>query len=170
MPRRFALWLALSGLLCLLLLGCSKPKPPTITPRKAKVTSVTPTGLGLELTYEAYNPNGFELSVNSVTATATLNGTLKLPPATVQDRVTLPAKQRTLVNSKVTIPWTHLQQVLGMAANRPKIPYRVVGRANVGGESLNVDVPFTIDGEVTQAQLLGAGINSLKGIPGLLPK
>ena len=47
------------------------------------------------------------------------------------------------------------------------LPYRLSGVARIGGEHLNVDVPFTIDGQLTPEQVAVAG---LRGASKLLGK
>ena len=165
MSRRW-LTLCLTVFAALLLWGCSKPKPPTITPKEGKVTSVGAAGVGLELTFDAYNPNDFAISTRSLTAQMTLDGKLKLPQATVPTGVSLPAKQTTPVSVTTTANWSDITAVASLAASKPKVPYVVQGKITVGGENLNVDVPYTLKGEMTQQQLLNAGLKSLR-IPGL---
>jgi hypothetical protein len=50
---------------------------------------------------------------------------------------------------------------------RQAFPYRVTGTARVGGESLNVELPFTVNGVLTQEQVIAAG---LRGIGAALQK
>lgn len=163
---RRAFLLLLLVLLGLGTVGCSKPKPPTITPKEGKVTAVSAAGVNLALTFDAYNPNDFTISVRSVTARMTLDGKVKLPEAKIPTGASLPGKKTTPVTANVTAQWADVGAVASLAASKPKIPYVVEGTVNVGGESLNVDVPFTLKGEMTQQQLLQAGVNSIK-IPGL---
>ena len=54
-----------------------------------------------------------------------------------------------------------------LAATRRAVPYVVEGKANVGGERLNVDVPFRVQGVITDELVAQAAMRSL---PGLLPK
>jgi len=44
------------------------------------------------------------------------------------------------------------------------VPYAFRGVAAIGGESLSIDVPFTIKGELTREQVLQAGLRGLGGI------
>ena len=48
--------------------ACTKPQPPQLTPKEAKVTSVDISGFDLRVKMEAVNPNGIDLSVRSVVA------------------------------------------------------------------------------------------------------
>ena len=47
------------------------------------------------------------------------------------------------------------------------MPYTVDGTATVGGERLNVDVPFKLSGTMTPEQLQGALMKSLQGLPAI---
>ena len=49
-------------------------------------------------------------------------------------------------------------------ANRP-IPYEVSGKVNLGGDLVNVDLPFTLKGVISHDQLLQATVNSLPMLP-----
>ena len=52
----------LFGAASLFVVACSRPAPPTLTPKQAVVTSVTPAALGLDLTLDATNPNAVDLT------------------------------------------------------------------------------------------------------------
>ena len=54
------------------LAACSRPEPPTITPVSGRVTSIGTNGIALSAKLEADNPNGFEVSIKSLSATITL--------------------------------------------------------------------------------------------------
>jgi hypothetical protein len=47
------------------------------------------------------------------------------------------------------------------------VPYVVEGTVNVGGESINVNLPFSISGTITREQAVNAALKSLPAIPGL---
>ena len=54
--------------------ACERPKPPTIVPEKAVVTSIGPSGIGMNVELGVDNPNGVALSARSVTAKVVLDG------------------------------------------------------------------------------------------------
>lgn len=150
--------------------GCSKPKPPTITPTKGMIKSVGPTGVTLQLQFDAFNPNGFELSVQAVKAKVTFDNSIKLSEVTSPTAITLPAKAHHLVLADVTVPWNSLPALMSLAANKTEVPYVIEGTVTIGGKSINVNLPFTMKGKVTQQQLVTAGMNSLPpGLKGLIP-
>jgi type II secretory pathway component PulM len=48
--------------------GCTTPQPPQLTPQSAAITSVDIAGFDMRVKMDAFNPNGVELSIQSVTA------------------------------------------------------------------------------------------------------
>ncbi|MEZ4371903.1 MAG: LEA type 2 family protein [Polyangiaceae bacterium] len=147
--------------------GCSKPQPPTITPKKGTIQSVGPTGVTLRLEFDAYNPNGFDLNVQSVKAKVTFDSSIKLSEVTSPTAISLPSKATSPLTADVTIPFNSLPALMSLAASKTEVPYVIEGTVTVGGKSLNVNLPFTMKGVVTQQQLVTAGMNSLQGLPGL---
>ncbi|MCK6588491.1 MAG: LEA type 2 family protein [Polyangiaceae bacterium] len=162
-PARFAAPL----LTALAITGCSGPEPPTLTPVSGTITSVSPTGLGLRVKLEAYNPNSFGLTTRDVTAKVTLDGRYDVGTVTMTHALELPAQKRTPLDIPVTMAWRDLAGLAGLAASGRDIPFAVEGTVALGGEKLNINVPFRITGTVTQKQLLQATIGSLPQIPGL---
>ena len=47
------------------------------------------------------------------------------------------------------------------------LPYTVEGTVNLGGDVLNIDVPFHMDGTMTKDELIAATLHSMPAIPGL---
>jgi hypothetical protein len=54
--------------------------------------------------------------------------------------------------------WTNLGALTPYALAGKALPYRISGTARLGGESLNLDVPFSISGQLTPQQVLAAGL------------
>lgn len=150
-----------------LVLGCSKPKAPTLTPEATRVTTVTPEGIGVRVTLNAYNPNDFALTTQAVKATIVLGNKVKLGPVEKPHGVSLPADSTTKVTIDLQATWQQAAQIAQLASSGPTIPYVVEGTVKIGGSKLNLELPFTIKGEVSQAQLIAAGIKGLPSIPGL---
>jgi len=63
--------------------------------------------------------------------------------------------------SEVAIAWTNLAALTPFLLSPAAVPYRFDGRATLGGESLNVKLPFSLTGELTRAQLINAGLSGL---------
>src|SRR5262249_19539226 len=131
-------------------LACSKPEPPKLTPKQASVTGLTLTGVDLRLQVDAQNPNGFDLTTQSVTAKVMVDGKYDLGTYTTTSSMTLPAGQTVTIDVPVNVKWSDLTQMGALAASNRPIPYTVDGTAKIGSAKLNVDVPFHLDGKITQ--------------------
>lgn len=161
-PRRLFFLLAFSTAL-----GCSKPEPPKLSPKKVSVVAVGTAGLDLMLEIEATNPNGFTLSAQSFTGKATLDGKWQMGTVTVSKPVSLPPKVPTMVDVPLSLPWTDAMALASLATVQRPIPYVVEGSVKIGGEKLNVDVPVSMSGTITREQIANAALKSLPAIPGL---
>lgn len=151
------------------LVACAKPEPPRLTPLSAKVTSISTQGIEVDLKIAAENPNGSALTARSLTATITLDGRFVLGTVTVPHRIQLPAHQKTILDVPVTSRWQDLSSVVSLATAGKDVPYKVDGTVELGGDTLNITVPFQVAGTITREQLAQAALNSLPKIPGLLP-
>lgn len=151
----------------LALVACSKPQPPQLVPKSAKVTNVDLAGMDVRVTFDAWNPNGYDLSVRRVTAHVVLDGKFDLGTVTADQPISLPAGKRVLIEVPLQVRWNGAASLGALGTVKRAVPYSVDGTANVGGERLNLDVPFTIHGEVTQQQLVNAALKSIPNIPGL---
>jgi LEA14-like dessication related protein len=157
----------LIAFLALLAVGCETPETPTIQPEKVTVTSATKEGLGIDVALQVTNPNSIGLSVRKMKAKVILDGTTELGTVDVPSKISLPKKSTTRVVIPAKVGWGAAAAVALAAANRPTIPFTVTGTANVGGDNLNVDVPFTVNGELTRDQLMQAATSMIPNIPGL---
>lgn len=170
MSLRALLGACLVACLSVLLLACEKPSAPTLTPVSGRVTSVSVTGIGLEVVLDAKNPNGIDITTRSMTGKVTLDGKYQVGDVSTATTMTLPAKKTTRLTLPLTVQWKDITSVIALAASNRNVPYRIDGTVAIGGESLNVDVPFAIDGVVTHAELVkvtASSIPNLPGIPGL---
>jgi LEA14-like dessication related protein len=147
--------------------ACSKPQPPQLTPKSAQITAVDLTGFDLRVKMDAFNPNGIELSVRSVVAHVVVDGTQDLGTVTSSQPFVLPANAHTLVDVPLNVKWKGIGSVAAIAQSKRPVPYTVDGTATIGGEHLNVDIPFKLQGTMTAEQLQQATMKSLQGIPGL---
>ena len=146
-------------------LGCSKPEPPVITPKEAIVASVSLTGVDFLLHVEAFNPNRVDLSARSVTGKVMLDGKYDLGTVTIGQAVSLPAGARTMIDVPLATKWSDLGALAGLAGTNRSVPYTIDGVETVGGEHLNVDVPFHMTGTITHDQLVKATMRSVPGFP-----
>ncbi len=157
-----------SVVLLALTCACQKPQAPQLTPREVVLTELTPTGASFLIKLAAFNPNGFALSANSFRAHLVFDGG-KIDAGTVQVTTpfSLPAGGTTEMSVPVTLNYSGLAALGVLAMQKPTIPYVIDGTVNIGGEKLNVDVPYSVTGTVTQAQIAAASAKGLQKMPGL---
>ena len=143
--------------------ACAKPKPPTITPKSAQVLTVGSTGLTLAVVFDVVNPNRFPLVVHAVDGRFSLGAGagVELGKAHAEPASSIPAGGTSTVTSQIAIAWTNLGALTPFMLSPAAVPYRFDGDAALGGENLNLSLPFTLSGELTRAQLLNAGLSGL---------
>jgi LEA14-like dessication related protein len=147
--------------------ACSRPEPPTLTPRSAKITALTAAGLDLMTELDAENPNDIALSAQSMTAKITLDGRYDVGTVKVATPLAIPAHKTEHLSVPLSVRWTDVTVVATLAAQNRSIPYAIDGTVALGGDSLHVDVPFHMTGSVTHAEIVAAAVSSLPKIPGL---
>jgi LEA14-like dessication related protein len=155
--------------LALVLGSCSKPEPPRVTPRSIRVATVSPAGVGLALELDVYNPNSFPILAQNVSGTFEIGNGVEIGRGQAQPKSSIPAKGSTVIASQLAVTWTNAGALAPYALSPAAVPYAFRGVAAIGGERLNVDVPFTIKGELTREQVLQAGIRGLGGMGLPLP-
>lgn len=156
----------LLGLAATLALGCARPTPPRITPRSADVTGATAQGLGLKVHCVVRNGNSFDLTVQRISVRLTLGGR-DLGVTDLQRTIRLPSNVDVPMDIDVRAPWVDLAGLIAVSVFNENIPYRLDGSARVGGERLNVDVPFTLESTLPRRILLGAASSATPGLPPL---
>lgn len=149
--------------------ACAKPKPPELTARSVKVAAITPESVELAVVLDARNPNSFPLMASAVTANLTLQDGTSLGSGSSVEPVSIPADATQAITAKVAVRFTSLSALLPYAMALKPLPYRLSGTARMGGEHLNVDVPFTIDGQLTPEQLAVAGMRGAGQLLGKKP-
>src|SRR5262249_54464696 len=108
-----------------------------------------------------------ELSARSVTGKVVLDGKYDLGSATISKPISLPAGARTTLDVPLALNWHDVGALAQLAAQSRPVPYSVDGTVTVGGERLNVDLPFHMTGTITQETLVEVTTHSLPAIPGL---
>ena len=144
--------------------SCKKPVPPQIVVEGAKVTRVGLNGIEVTVHVAATNPNSFDLTFRNVTANVVLAGKYPLGQAALVNPVPLPAGQTVKVDVPMISGWPDMTTLGMLAASNQAIPYTVNGTFAVGGETVNVTVPFTAQGTITHDLLIAAAVEST-GIP-----
>lgn len=147
--------------------ACEKPAPPTIVPKEAKVVTVSPAGLDILLKVEATNPNKYALSAQSITGTAKLDGKWDLGSVTITKPIALPPGVPTLIDVPMTMPWSDLRALGALATTKRPVPYTVQGTVTIGGEKLNVTLPYAMTGTISQEQIAAAAMKSIPSLPGV---
>jgi len=147
-------WIALLAVA----VACSKPKPPTLTPRSAQVSAIKPDGVQLALVLAAHNPNRFPLVVNGVDASFELSDGTPLGSAQSSQSFTIPSEGDQDLNATLDVRFSSLAALTPYALAAKPVPYRLRGSARIGSDDLNVAVPFTVDGVLTPEQVVAAGL------------
>jgi LEA14-like dessication related protein len=160
--KRLSGWMLATALA---LAACSKPEPPTLVPRSVRVSSVGPTSLTLAVELDVTNPNSFPLSAHSVDGVLTLGDGVELGRAHAAPEAAIPAKETARVPSELTVNFNNLAALAPLALSEQPVPYKLRGQALIGGERLNVGVPFELGGELTRAQVLQIGLRGLGQLP-----
>jgi LEA14-like dessication related protein len=155
---------ALAVPLMFLATSCSRPQPPRLTPRAASVAGVSATGIQLRVELDAHNPNQVDLTVRRVDVDVTLGGQA-LGRSSVTESLRLVAGRSVPLRVTVSAGWRDLPGILAASVLNENIPYRLEGTARVGGERLNVDVPFRMESTLPRRILLEAAGNTVGGMP-----
>jgi LEA14-like dessication related protein len=153
-------------LFLVLVVGCKKPLPPQITVKSGQITRIDPQGFDVLLHIDAANPNTYALSVRGISANVVVDNRLDLGKVTIDKPVSIPSGQRIPIDVPISSQWKDLPAIATLAAANRTIPYTVKGTVTVGGESVNIDVPYSFDGTITHDQIVKAAIGSLPKIPG----
>ena len=151
----------------LAVVACSKPKPVQITPQSVQLASVGPEGVAVALSLTVHNPNGFPIIARSVSATFELQDGSELGRGSSSQPFTIPPEGDTQLPADLNMRWTNLGALTPYALTGKSLPYRISGTARLGGERLNLDVPFSISGQLTAQQVVAAG---LRGAAALVPQ
>jgi LEA14-like dessication related protein len=159
-------WLPALALLILAfaVTACSRPVPPTVTPREVRVTRVDPTRLVLSVVLDVNNPNSFSIVAQAVDGALGLENGTVLGHARVPLQTSIPAKSTSQVTSELSVPWANLPALAPFALSGVDVRFRFRGTATIGGENLNVGVPFELAGVLNRAQVLELGMRGL-GVP-----
>ena len=149
------------------LAGCSKPEPPKVTPISARVAAIDAKGIGLSLELDVQNPNSFPLVTQSVQGTLEIGSGVEVGKAVAEPKTSIPAKGSSRVTSRLYVGFENVAAFAPFALSPKPVPYSFRGVARMGGEKLNVDVPFTVKGELSREQVVQIGLRGLKVPQGL---
>jgi LEA14-like dessication related protein len=144
-----------------LAVACSTPSAPTLAPEKVAVNRVDMTGLALDISMSATNPNSVDLTASGVSSHVVVDKTHDVGTVTLPTAITLPAGKTTRVDVPLTMNWSDFGALAQLALAAGAVPYTVDGTLEMGGNLLHVGVPFHFDGTITHAQILAAMMNSV---------
>lgn len=130
-----------------------------------RATAVSPERLSLAVELDVHNPNSFPLAVQSVTGMLTLDNGTALGAASAEPGKALASQASTAVTLNLEVPWQNLAALAPFALAGTDVPYRFNGTAKLGGERLNTDIAFALDGKLTRAQVIELGLRGLGGSP-----
>jgi LEA14-like dessication related protein len=131
------------------------------------VTGINTGGIEVEAKLEAYNPNDFEIQVKSFSATVTLDRQINVGTVTSPQQVTLPAKKKKVFDVPIAVKWNDVASLAPLGLSNRDVPWAADGTVKITASSLDVDVPFKVNGVVTHQQIVQAVGRSLPRIPGL---
>lgn len=152
--------------------GCTiHVEQPRITPRDMQFTGIDGSGLVFQVTFNAYNPNTFELVLRDLDAHLWLQGN-DVGSTVSALGATLPAMQEVPVTARVTMPWNGAPAWLLTAAASPMVEYTLRGQVTVE-RFISVRANFETAGTVPRSFFMqgAAGtVNNLLnsfGLPGV---
>jgi hypothetical protein len=125
------------------------------------VTRIDATGLALDLSMSATNPNSVDLTASAVSSHVVLDKTHEVGSVTLPNTITLPAGKTTKLDVPVTLKWSDVGLLAQLAASTGAVPYSVDGTLEMGGNLLHVGVPFHFDGAISREQIVSAMMSSL---------
>jgi LEA14-like dessication related protein len=146
----------LLSLLAVSAAGCTAPEPPKLTPISIAVNGVSATGLELAAKIAVENPNGYEITAQSMKAKVIVGGTVDLGTVNVDRAFTLPAKATTNLDVPLVVTWESAAPLLPLA-QKAMVPYTVDGTVQFGGR-ITVTLPFHLEGVLKREQILGAAV------------
>jgi LEA14-like dessication related protein len=141
--------------------ACSKPSAPTLAPEKVSVTRVDTSGLALDISMGATNPNSVDLTASGVSSHVVVDKTHDIGTVTLPKAITLPAGKTTRLDVPLALTWSDIGVLAQLALSTGAVPYTVDGTLEMGGDLLHVGVPFHFDGTITHAQIVTALMNSV---------
>lgn len=143
--------------------ACASPQPPIVVPQSVQVVGVSGAGLRLAVTLTVTNPNAFPLIAHRVVGDLFIGmSDQKLGTGQASPRQSIPSKGSSVVESQLQVAWQDLT-ILGRLMGQPAVPYSFRGQVTIGGDTLSVNVPFDLRGQLTREQLIAAGLRGLGG-------
>jgi LEA14-like dessication related protein len=150
----------LGSLLVLTWLAACSPKMPTVTPQVARVLWVSPTGVRLAIEVDVHNPNSFPLMADTIEGVIEVGQGSTLGYGMAYPRGTIPAEGAARLTTQVDVQWTNMGALAPFLMSPLPVPYVFKGKARIGGDGVSLAVPFEVNGQLTRAELIGAGLRA----------
>lgn len=148
--------------------ACAKPEAPSVSPKSVTVQGITALGATLGLNVEVTNPNRFAMRAQRVSGSMMLGAVgNKLGSFTYDKPFELPSKQPVMMEVPLQVSWQSALAVAELTKGKD-VPFTVEGNVAMGGETFQVNVPFTTHGTITQADLRAAALKTANDAAGLL--
>lgn len=138
--------------------ACSKPKPVELEPRSAQVSAIRADSVQLSLVLGVRNPNSFPIIARSVSGVFELQDGTELGRGGSTSAFTVPAEGAGDFKALLDVPFSNLSALAPYALAGKPVPYRIRGTARLGGEHLNLEVPFAVSGQLSAEQAMVAGM------------
>ena len=119
----------------------------------------------VDTTVRVNNRNGIDVTVRGLNANVSIAGQPIAPIAMGMNQL-LPKNQETLLVFPVKVPGQTVLGILQATVGRDKLPYKVVGRADV--TALGIDKnnePFEEEGTIPRSKVLDAARGMFPGVP-----
>jgi LEA14-like dessication related protein len=155
--------LAVTAVVALSTTGCTiHVEQPRITPRDMQFTGIDGSGLVFQVTFNAYNPNPYELILRDLDAHLWLAGN-DVGSTVTSLGATLPAMQEVPVTARVTMPWGGAPASLLATAGSPMVEYTLRGEVTVE-RYITVRTGFETAGTVPRSFFLQGAMGTVNGL------
>ncbi len=149
--------------------GCAST-PKLLGVQRAELAMPTFQGLGFNVYLQVHNENSFDVAIRALRVTVSLQDKYTLQPIQITPNQWLPAKQTSLVQIPLVIPWLMIPGVLAETLGNDSVSFHVTGSADVSAtQAFNIQKDnYAVDetGTVPRSQLLGAARSSIPGFAG----
>jgi LEA14-like dessication related protein len=114
----------------------------------------------LAIEVDVHNPNSFPLVADAIEGVIEVGPGSTLGYGLAYPRGMIPAEGASRVVTQVDVQWTNMGALTPFLMSSGPIPYVFKGKARVGGDGVSLAVPFEVNGQLTRAELIGAGLRA----------
>lgn len=143
--------------------GCTiHVESPQLQAQSMEFTGIDGNGLAFRVVMNAYNPNGFDLTIRELNAHLLLDGNDAGSSVTAVGAA-LPAQRWVPVTCNVVVPWRGAPGYLMSAMGSPTVNYTLEGQVTVE-HYLSVRASFSTTGSAPREFFLRGAMNSVGGM------